>query len=68
MNIWRKSILDGKASTEAPNWKGAWPACGTSLPVELEQDGGGVEKVVGGRQGGGREQRWVLCGTMVMTD
>lgn len=46
-------MLDGKASTKTPNWKGAWHACGTRLPVELEQDGGGEEK---GRRG--RAGRW----------
>ena len=30
--------------------------------------GEGRRRVEGGGQGGGRGQRWVLCGTMVTTD
>ena len=43
MNIWRKSILDGKASTEAPNWKDAWPACGISASGAAARWGRGGE-------------------------
>ena len=50
MNIWRKSILDGKATTEAPNWKGAWPACGISASGAAAR-WGGEEKGSRGKAG-----------------